>query len=126
MNKVMLSGRLTRDPRTTDKATFFTLAVEREYKKEGFDNTDFIDCVAFGKTAEIVDKYMVKGTKVIVEGKWQTGSFTGADGGKRYSNDCLVDRIEFCESKKAQAESKPEDDFVQVELDLDDDSLPFN
>ena len=125
MNKVILSGRLTKDPDVKEGYTRFTLAVERKYKKDGQDSADFITCVAFGKTAEIIRDYMSQGSKVLAEGRWQTGSYTAQDGSKRYTNDCVVDSVEFFEPKKQEPEKK-EEGFMQMEIDLDDDSLPFN
>lgn len=89
MNRVILCGRLTKDPDVRyshgDKPiaiAVFTLAVDRKFKKDGEQNTDFINCRSFGKNAEFAEKYLRKGTKIIVEGHWQTGSFTGKDGKK--------------------------------------------
>lgn len=106
MNKVILSGRLTKDPDVRysqgDKPiaiAAFTLAVDRKFKKDGEQNADFINCRSFGKNAEFAEKYLRKGTKIIVEGHWQTGSFTGKDGKKVYTNECIVDSHEFAENK---------------------------
>lgn len=100
MNKVILMGRLTKDPeiRTAQTGTLvanYSLAVDRG-DKDG--NTDFINCKAFGKPAEFVQKYLHKGMKILVEGRWQTGSFDGKNG-KVYTNDCIVNLHYFCESK---------------------------
>ena len=134
MNKVILSGRLTKDPSVRNYGAAsttcvrFRLAVERKYKKEGTDNADFIDCVAFGKTADIIRDYMAKGTKIMAEGRWQTGIYKAADGSERYTSECVVDSVEFCESKKSEPTASAEagTQFAQMEIDLDDDSLPFN
>lgn len=129
MNVVLLMGRLTKDPAisyTQDKKSVarFTLAVDRRYKK---DETDFISCVAFGKTAEFAEKYLKKGTKVVTEGHWQTGSYTNKDGVKVYTNDCFVDAVEFAESKGAEA-PKPAptgaDSFMSIPEDVDEE-IPF-
>lgn len=108
MNKVILMGRLTRDPDIRysqgEKATAiarFSLAVDRRFKQDGQPSADFINCLAFGKRAEFLEKYCHKGTKLVVEGSWQTGSYTNKDGNKVYTNDCLVENCEFAESKAA-------------------------
>ena len=136
MNRVVLCGRLVRDPdvkySTGEKATCvarFTLACDRKYKKDGEQNADFISCLAFGKTGEFVEKYLTKGTKIMLEGRWQTGSYTNKEGQKVYTNECVVDGMEFSESKKAAAETTPPaapDDFMSGMGDeLTDDELPF-
>lgn len=131
MNKCMLIGRLVRDPevRTGEKTVGkFTLAVNRDYN---VDQADFIPCTCFGKRAEFAEKYLKKGTKVSVEGRWQTGRYE-KDGKAIYTNDCIVDRVEFCESKK-KGESKKDtpaeqnttdDGFIPIE-DFDEE-LPFS
>lgn len=98
MNKVILMGRLTRDPDIRysqgEKATAiarFSLAVDRRFKQEGQPSADFINCLALGKNGEFAEKYLRKGTKVVVVGSWQTGSYTNKDGNKVYTNDCLVE-----------------------------------
>lgn len=105
----------------------FTLAVDRRTKKEGEQSADFISCTAFKKTAEFVEKYVKKGTKIAVEGRWQTGSYTNKDGVKIYTNDCVLEAVEFAESKQ-QAETAPkapaDDDFMNVPDNIDDD-VPF-
>ena len=100
MNKVILMGRLTKDPEIRQAQTGtlianYSLAVDRG-DKDG--NTDFINCKAFGKPAEFVQKYLHKGMKILVEGRWQTGSFDGKNG-KVYTNDCVVNLHYFCEPK---------------------------
>lgn len=149
MNKVILCGRLTRDPEIRhsqgEQATAiarFTLAVDRRFKKEGEQNADFISCVAFGKIAEIIEKYCKQGTKLIVEGRWQTGSYTNKDGNKVYTNDCLVESMEFAESKSSaqnnnNGNSRPQpsqadtpnmgnDGFMNIPDNVEDAGLPFN
>lgn len=108
MNKVILMGRLTRDPdvRWTQGqdqrcVARFTLAVDRRKKQEGQQAADFISCVAFGKTAEFSEKYLKKGTKIVTDGRIQTGSYTNRDGQKVYTVDVICDGIEFAESKAA-------------------------
>lgn len=143
MNKVILSGRLVRDPevRYTGGQNMaiakFTLAVERRMKKEGEQNADFINCVAFGKTGEFIEKYIRKGYKVFVEGRWQTGSYTNKDGNKVYTHDCAVENIEFVESKNASASgptrqnvpnpmtNADRDGFMNIPDGIDEE-LPFN
>ena len=130
MNLVILMGRLVRDPEVrytqgqdAKAVARFTLAVDRKFKR---DEADFISCVAFGKTAEFVEKYLQKGTKVVCEGRWQTGSYE-KDGAKVYTNDCMVDSVEFAESKSNDAPAKPQTDsngFMNIPQGLDDE-LPF-
>lgn len=109
MNKVILLGRMTKDVevRRGDSDSIFarfSLAVDRRFKREGEEQTaDFINCVAFGKTAEFLEKYGRKGVKFIVEGRIQTGSYTNKDGVKIYTTDIIVENIEFTESKSAGA-----------------------
>ena len=109
MNKVILIGRLTKEPamNTSSNTTVckFNIAVDRAYKKDGEQSADFISCVAFGKTAEFIGKYFSKGSKIVLEGEWRTGSYTNKDGQKVYTNDCVVNRVEFGESKKESAPS---------------------
>lgn len=107
MNRVILMGRLTRDPNITyaqkDNSAIarFTLAVDRRVAKNN-DNqqtADFISCVAFGKSGEFAEKYLRQGTKIALEGRIQTGSYTNKDGAKVYTTDVAVDQMEFAESK---------------------------
>lgn len=131
MNKVILMGRLVRDAEVRYSAgnnsmavARFTLAVDRRFKKDGEPSADFISCVAFGKSAEFVEKYVKQGTKIALEGHWQTGSYTNKDGQKVYTNDCVVDSMEFAESKKK--ETTPDDGFMNIPDNLEDEGLPFN
>lgn len=141
MNKWIGMGRLTRDPdiRYTqgDNAMCvarFSLAVDRKFKREGEPTADFINCVAFGKTAEVIEKHCTKGRKLVVEGRWQTGSYKNKDGATVYTNDCAVESLEFAESKVSaeQNNSRPEpsnnDGFVNVPQMVDeaDSELPFD
>ncbi|MEE1079112.1 MAG: single-stranded DNA-binding protein [Agathobacter sp.] len=141
MNRVILCGRLVRDPEIRysqgNNATAiakFTLAVDRKFKKDGEQSADFINCVAFGKVAETVEKYVHQGNKIIVEGHWQTGSYTNKDGVKVYTNDCAVESIEFCESKSQQSQNssndRPQpssnDGFMSLPMGVEDTGLPFN
>ena len=131
MNCVILCGRLTREPNvsyTTGAEPMavakFTLAVDRRKK----DEADFIQCTAFGKNAEFAEKYLTKGTKIIVEGRWQTGSYKNKEGATVYTNDCSVDSMEFAESKRSDApQNEPQTDdkgFMSVPEGLEED-LPF-
>ena len=109
MNRVILMGRLTRDPdirySTGENGTAiarYTLAVDRRIaRKEGEQNADFIGCVAFGKSAEFAEKYLHQGTKILVTGRIQTGSYTNKEGQKVYTTDVVVEDQEFAESKAA-------------------------
>ncbi len=111
MNKVILMGRLTRDPEVRysqgDAATAvgrYTLAVDRRFRRDGDQQSaDFINCVAFGRSAEFAEKYLRQGTKVVVTGRIQTGSYTNRDGVKVYTTDVVVEDQEFAESKAAGA-----------------------
>lgn len=103
----MLMGRLTKEPdiryggANNTAVARIALAVDRRFKQEGQPTADFINCLAFGKRAEFLEKYCQKGTKLVVEGSWQTGSYTNKDGQKIYTNDCLIENCEFAESKNA-------------------------
>ena len=106
MNKVILMGRLTRDPdvRYSAGATplaiaRYTLAVDRRFKKDGEASADFISCVVFGKAAEFTEKYLRQGTRITVCGRIQTGSYTNKDGVKVYTTEVVVEEQEFAESK---------------------------
>ena len=109
MNKVILMGRLTRDPEvrysTGEKSTAvarYTLAVDRRFKRNDSEqNADFIRCIGFGKSAEFAEKYFRQGLKVIVTGRIQTGSYTNSEGQKVYTTDVVVEDQEFAESKQA-------------------------
>lgn len=147
MNKVILMGRLTRDPdvRYTQgpNATGiarYTLAVDRRYKKQGEDQTaDFISCVTFGRGAEFAEKYLKQGTKIIATGRIQTGSYTNREGKKVYTTDVVVEDQEFAESKASSNNSdqvhvdsvaefaeKLDENFVAIPDGVDDGGLPFN
>lgn len=136
MNKVILCGRLTRDPEVRYSAgnepmciAKYTLAVDRKGSKKSEQNADFISCVAFGKTAEFNEKYCKQGTKLIIEGHVQTGSYTNKNGQKVYTTDVIVDAQEFAESKKT--EERPEtqpasgDGFMNIPDGIPEE-LPFD
>lgn len=139
MNKVILMGRLTKDPEVRysqgEKPTViarYTLAVDR--RGEG---ADFIPCVAFGSNGEFAEKYFRKGTKIVIEGRIQTGSYTNKEGGKVYTTDVVVEHQEFAESKKGMSEEDREardqaamqgyagDGFMNIPEGIDEE-LPFN
>ena len=142
MNKVILMGRLTRDPEVrytqgdnTSAVARFSLAVDRRFKKDGEQTADFINCVAFGKTGEFIEKYGRKGTKFVVEGRIQTGSYTNKDGQKVYTTDVVVEQIEFAESKASadgntanntSNSNTPTDTSFMDIPDSIDEELPFN
>ena len=106
MNKVILMGRLTRDPEVRYSAgdnslaiARYTLAVDRRFKRDGEATADFISCVVFGKQAEFAEKYFRQGIRIVVSGRIQTGSYTNRDGVKVYTTEVVVEEQEFAESK---------------------------
>ena len=112
MNKVVLMGRLTRNPDVRysqgEKATCvarYTLAVNRRFRRDGEQDADFINCVAFGRQGEFAEKYLKQGTKIVISGRIQTGSYTNRDGVKVYTTDVVVEECEFAESKNAAGEN---------------------
>ena len=134
-------GRLVRDPEIRysqgEKSTTvarFSLAVDRKFKQEGQPTADFINCLAFGKRAEFLEKYCKKGTKLVVEGSWQTGNYTNKDNQKVYTNECLIENCEFAESKNASSgnnqnpapSNASSDGFMNIPDGIDDSELPFN
>ena len=139
MNKTILMGRLTRDAEVRysqgeqqTAVARFTLAVDRRYRKEGEEQTaDFIGCAAFGKTAEFLEKYGRKGTKFVLEGRIQTGSYTNRDGQRVYTTDVIAENMEFAESRAradSGASAYPEadgDGFMNIPEGIDEE-LPFN
>lgn len=138
MNKVILAGRLTRDPevRYTQGAepmaiARYNLAVDRRFKKEGEASADFISCISFGKNAEFAEKYLKQGIKIAVCGRIQTGSYTNKDGQKVYTTDVVVEEQEFCEKKSdSAAPTQPTpstygDGFMNIPTGLEEE-LPFN
>ncbi|MFT4007973.1 MAG: single-stranded DNA-binding protein [Lacrimispora sp.] len=140
MNNVQLVGRFTRDPevRYSDGGSTvarFTVAVDRRFRKEGQQEADFISCVAFGKTAEFVEKWFHKGERIGLAGHIQTGSYTNQDNQKVYTTDVVADNVEFVESRSAsssQAVDRPDpsradaDGFMNIPDGVDDEGLPFN
>lgn len=132
MNRVILIGRLTKDPeiRTSSNYTIasFSLAVDRKFKREGEAEADFFNCTAFNKTAEFVEKYCKKGTKMVIEGRIQNDNYE-KDGVKHYGVKIMVDSLEFAESKSANntPSAKVEvtgDEFVDAASALTEE-LPF-
>ncbi|MCD8020597.1 MAG: single-stranded DNA-binding protein [Clostridiales bacterium] len=110
MNKVILMGRLTRNPDVRysqgEKATCvarYTLAVNRRFRRDGDPEADFINCVAFGRQGEFAEKYLKQGTKMVISGRIQTGSYINRDGVKVYTTDIIVEEQDFAESKAASA-----------------------
>lgn len=108
MNKVILIGRLTRDPdvrysqgENSTAVARYTLAVDRRFRRDGDQTADFIPCVAFGRSAEFAEKYFHQGIKIAVSGRIQTGSYTNRDGVKVYTTDVIIEDQEFAESKNA-------------------------
>ena len=139
MNKVVLMGRLTRDPdvRYTagDNPTAigrYTLAVDRRFKREGEATADFINCVAFGHNAEFAEKYFRQGMRISVSGRIQTGSYTNKEGAKVYTTEVVIEEQEFAESRTEQEaraqmpeEITPGDGFMNIPDEIDEE-LPFN
>jgi len=130
MNKVILMGRLTKDPEvryTNGGKTIgsFSIAVDRRFKSEGQPEADFFTCVTFGKQAEFVEKYLKKGTKILLGGQIQNNNYE-KDGVKHYNTQIVVDEIEFAESKRSQDKepSSKDDGFMAIPDDAGDE-LPF-
>ena len=141
MNKVILIGRLTRDPEVRYSQgenalaiARYTLAVDRRFKKAGEQDADFINCIAFGKLGEFAEKYLKQGTKIAVTGHIQTGSYTNKEGQKVYTTEVVIDEQEFTESKGSNNSNgnnpKPvpsgsESSYINIP-DSDMEELPFN
>ena len=151
MNKVILMGRLTRDPEVRYSAgenalaiARYTLAVDRRFRRDGEATADFISCVVFGRGAEFAEKYFHQGIRIVVSGRIQTGSYTNREGQKVYTTEVVVEEQEFAESKSAAASnggdsnyaaytpSRPEpsaaagDGFMNIPDGVEDEGLPFN
>ena len=149
MNKVILMGRLTRDPEVRYSAgenalaiARYTLAVDRRFRRDGEANADFINCVSFGRTAEFAEKYFRQGLKIAVTGRIQTGSYTNKDGQKVYTTEVIVEEQEFAESKNASSGGSMDggfrpaerpapssaigDGFMNIPDGVEDEGLPFN
>ena len=150
MNKVILMGRLTRDPEVRYSAgenalaiARYTLAVDRRFRRDGEATADFISCVVFGRGAEFAEKYFHQGIRIVVSGRIQTGSYTNRDGQKVYTTDIVVDDQGFADSKNASGgneggygnsyqQSRPApssaigDGFMNIPDGVEDEGLPFN
>ena len=150
MNKVILMGRLTREPdvRYSQNAdgsmavARYTLAVDRRRGRnsDNEQSADFISCVAFGRSGEFAEKYLHQGTKIVLQGSIRTGSYTNKDGQRVYTTEVIADDLEFAESKAAAASgeasyaghSRPEpsaaagDGFMNIPDGVEDEGLPFN
>ena len=138
MNRCIFCGRLVRDPEiryaegSGTAIARYTIAIDRFPKKEGQPSADFISCIAFGKSAEIAEKYLAKGAKILVEGHIQTGSYTNKDGQKVYTTDCIIEKQEFVESRNSgsateggSTQSASGGDFMSIPAGIDEE-LPFN
>lgn len=144
MNRVILVGRLVRDPEVrysqNENSTAiarYSLAVPRKFKRDGEPDCDFFNCVSFGKIGEFAERYLHKGTKVLVSGRLKADSYTNKDGQKVNTVNVIVEEQEFCESKNAngQNENRPQenqkpkqssiDNFMSIPDDIDDSELPF-
>ena len=136
MNKVILMGRLTRDPEVRYSAgenalaiARYTLAVDRRFRRDGEATADFISCVVFGRGAEFAEKYFRQGIRIVVSGRIQTGSYTNKDGNKVYTTEVVVEEQEFAESKKSQGYPEPgnasADGFADIPTGLTGNDLPF-
>ncbi|MBA4688617.1 MAG: single-stranded DNA-binding protein [Candidatus Galacturonibacter soehngenii] len=140
MNKVILMGRLTRNPEVRYgqgenpvAVARYNLAVDRKYKRDGEQGADFINCVAFGRAGEFAEKYLRQGIKIAITGRIQTGSYTNKDGQKVYTTDIVVEEHEFAESKAANEGhgNRPAptnaigDGFMNIPDGIDEE-LPFN
>jgi single-strand DNA-binding protein len=143
MNKVVIIGRITKDPEvrySTSNVAFgsYTIAVDRPVAKDADKVTDFLYCKVVGKTAEFAEKYLKQGTKIVVTGRIITGSYTNKDGQKVYTTDVVVENCEFAESKNSASDggsyssSRPEpvnaagDGFMSIPDGVEDEGLPFN
>lgn len=130
-------GRLSKDPvvnaTQNAKVARITLAVDRRFKQDGQPTADFINCIAFGKQADFIEKYLKKGVKVATSGRIQTGSYTNRDGQKVFTTDVVLEEVEFCESKSSNSQNaQPHpsnaastDGFMEIPDNIDGE-LPFN
>ena len=132
MNKVILMGRLTNDPEIRyageTAVARFRLAVDRRWKRDGEPTADFLNMVAFGKSAEFAEKYLVKGTKIVASGRIQTGNYKKSDGSTAYTTDIVIEEMEFAESKhQSQQQSNHVDPngFMNIPDGIDEE-LPFS
>ena len=134
MNKIILLGRLTKDAevrysqgQNSTAIASFSVAANRKFKRDGEPDADFFNCTAFGKQAEFVEKYLKKGTKILLSGRVQNDNYTNKEGQKVYSVRIIVEEIEFAESKGSDAgtqqQATPTDSFMNIPEGED---LPFN
>ena len=128
MNKCIFIGRATKDPESTTSTSGtvcsrFSIAVDRKFKREGEPEADFFNCVSFGKQGEFVEKYVKKGTKLVVIGHIQNDEYTNSNGEKVKTTKVYTEEIEFAESKKTESKPEAQDDFLQV---ADSVELPFS
>ena len=136
MNKVILMGRLTRDPEVRYSTSGdnqlaiarYTLAVDRRFRRDGEQTADFIRCVAFGRSGEFAEKYFHQGTKIVAEGRIQTGSYQDKDGKTVYTTEVVVDNnAGFAQAPAASAPTATAGDgFMNIPDNVDDSGLPFN
>lgn len=135
MNKVILSGRLTKDPeirysQSTEPVaiTRFSIAVNRRFKRDGEPDADFFNCVAFGKNGEFISKYFTKGKMIGIVGSIRNNSWTDNNGQKRVSTEIFVEEAEFLESKapeQVQQSTQNNNDYYSVEENTEDEDCPF-
>ncbi len=131
MNKAIMMGRLVRDPEryTNGGKTIgkFSLAVDRKFKQEGQPTADFFNCVTFGKQAEFVEKYLHKGTKILIAGQVQNNNYTNKDGQAVYSTQIVIEEIDFAESKQTQQQASGASDqgWMNIPEGVSEE-LPFN
>ena len=138
MNKVIMMGRLTKDPEIrygqgggNSVVGTFSIAVDRRFKRDGEPEADFFNCVTFGKTAEFLEKYVKKGTKVVIDGRLQNDSYTNQNGVKVTATKVIVETMEFAESKNASAQPQKQqeqqtdtDGFMEIPSEIEEE-LPF-
>ncbi len=147
MNKVILMGRLTRDPETrygganNNAIARFSIAVDRRFKRDGQPTADFFNCTAFGRTGEFVEKYLRKGTKIVLDGEIQNDNYTNKEGRMVYGMQIIVNNVEFAESKNAAGaggggftpadgpapapNTDIGDGFMDIDDGIDEDGIPF-
>ena len=130
MNKVILMGRLTKDPEISSSAsgtTFarYSIAVDRKYKQEGEPDADFFNCTSIGKQGEFVERYLKKGTKILVTGRLQNNNYTNKEGHKVYDVRVITEEVEFAESKGSQQQNTGSNDFLNIAASIEEE-LPFS
>ncbi len=144
MNKVILMGRLTRDPEVrygganNTAVARYSIAVDRRFKREGDPDADFFNLVSFGRQGEFVEKYLRKGTKIVIDGEIRNNNYTNKEGQMVYGTEIVVNNVEFAESKNAQnaagygGADAPSpttgagDGFMNIPDGIEDEQLPFN